>query len=88
MVLSTYNISMNQHLPSELRVARGISPVAYGLYLSLAWRIHLVFYVLNLKRFHRSREFEREERPPSPIVVNGAEEYEVEAILRKNGKGA
>ena len=42
----------------------------------------------NLKRFKRSEEFEREERPPSPIVVNGEEEYEVEAILRHKGKGA
>ena len=34
------------------------------------------------------KEFEREERPPSPIVVDGEEEYEVEAILRHKGKGA
>ena len=47
-----------------------------------------VFHVSNLKRFHRSEEFEREERPPSPIVVDGEEEYEVEAILRHKGKGA
>ena len=33
-------------------------------------------------------EFEREERPPSPIVVDGEEEYEVDAILRHKGKGA
>ena len=28
------------------------------------------------------------ERPPSPIVVNGEEEFEVEAILRHKGSGA
>ena len=28
------------------------------------------------------------ERPPSPIMVEGHEEYEVEAILRHKGKGA
>ena len=28
------------------------------------------------------------ERPPSPVMVEGHEEYEVEAILRHNGKGA
>ena len=33
-------------------------------------------------------EFERDERPPSPVVVDGEEEYEVEAILKHNGKGA
>ena len=96
MVLSTCNIRVNQHLPSKLcrhwiglyRVAKVISLVAYGLDLPPTWRIHPVFHVSNLKRFHWSKEFEREERPPSPIVVDGEEEYEVEAILRHKGKGA
>ena len=61
--------------------------MAYGLGLPPTWRIHPIFHVSNLKRFHQSEEFEREERPPSPIVVNGEEEYEVEAILRHKGKG-
>ena len=95
MVLSTRNICVNQHLPSKLRrcwigpyrVAKVISPVAYGLDLPPTWRIHPVFHVLNLKRFHWSEEFEREERPPSPIVVDGEEEYDVEAIFKHKGKG-
>ena len=62
--------------------------MAYGLDLSPAWRIHPVFHVSNLKRFKWSEEFEREERPPSPVVVSGEEEYEVEAILKHKGKGA
>ena len=41
-----------------------------------------------LERFQRSKEFEREETLPSPVVVDGEEEYEVEAILRHKGKGA
>ena len=53
-----------------------------------AWRVHLVFHVPNLKRWTRSEEFERVERPPSPMMVEGHEEYEVEAILRHKGKGA
>ena len=61
VVLSTYNIRVNQHLPSKLRrrwigpyqVAKVISPVAYGLDLPPTWQIHPVFHVLNLKRFHR-----------------------------------
>ena len=64
-----------------------ISLVAYGLDLPPTWRIHLVFHGSNLKRF-RSEEFEREERPPSPIVLDGEEEYEVEAILKHKGKGS
>ena len=96
VVLSTCHISVNQSLPSKLRkhwigpyrVTSVISPVAYRLDLPPAWRIHSVFHVSNLKRFQRSKEFEREERPPSPVVVDGVEEYEVEAILRHKGKRA
>ena len=63
--------------------------MAYGLDLPPDCSGHPVFHVSNLKRFHRSREFERAEgSSPPPIVVEGHEEYEVEAILRHKGKGA
>ena len=95
-VLSMHNISINQHLTSKLRrhwigpykVTRVISLVADKLDLLLAWRVHPVFHESNLKRFHKSMEFKSEERPPSPIVADGEEEYEVEAILKPKGKGA
>ena len=89
VLLSTRNLRVDLHLPSKLRrqwigpykVAEVISPMAYRLDLPPAWRIHSVFHVSILKRFNRSTEFVRVERPPSPIVIEGEEEYEVEGIL-------
>ena len=96
VVLTTRHLPVSQHLPVKLwrrwvgpfKIAKVISPVAYGLDLPPAWRVHPVFHVSNLKRFKRSEEFEREEQPPPPVMVEGEEEYEVEAILRHKGKGA
>ena len=65
-----------------------ISPVAYRLDLPWPSGSILSFDVLNLKRFHQSGELERKERPPSPMVVDGEEEYEVEVIIKDKGKGA
>ena len=62
--------------------------MAYSLDLPPTWRIDLVFHVSNLKRFQQSKGFKREERPPSPMVVDDEEDYEVEAILKHKGKGA
>ena len=41
-----------------------------------------------MQRFNWSTEFVRVERPPSPIVIEGEEEYEVKGILRHKGEGA
>ena len=62
--------------------------MVYGLVLPLAWRVYPVFHVSNLKRFKRSEKFERDEQPPPPVMVEGEEAYEVEAILKHKGKGA
>lgn len=64
-----------------------ISLVACRLDLPPNWRVHPIFYVSNLKGFHWSDEFERVGRPPSPVVVEDEEEYEVEETLRHKGKG-
>ena len=62
--------------------------MAYELSLPPDWKIHPVFHISNMRRYVRSEEFSHAEKPPPPIMVDGEEEYEVEAILRHKGKGA
>ena len=96
VVLATRHFCINEHLLVKLRrrwigpfsIAKVISPVAYRLDPPPTWWIHPIFHVSNLKRFHRLEEFETVEWPPSPIVVDGEQEFEVEAILRHKGTGA
>ena len=59
VVLLTCNLSVNQHLRTKLcrywigqySITNVISPVAYTLDLPLAWCVHPVFHVSNLKRW-------------------------------------
>ena len=97
VVLTTANLrSYCPHLPPKIkarwvgpfRITREISPVAYGLDLPPGWRIHPVFHVSKLKRYIRSEEFLREVEPPPLVLVGDTVEYEVEGILRHQGKGA
>ena len=69
-------------------MASKVSPVAYRLDLPPSWKIHPTFHVSQLKRYFRSKEFSREEMPPPPVMVEGEEEYEVEAILRHKGRAS
>ena len=72
VVLPMRHLCINEHLPIKLRrrwigpfsIAKVISPVAYRLHLPSHWRIHPIFHVSSLKRYYRSEEFERVERPP------------------------
>ena len=96
VVLAMRHLHINEHLPVKLRrrwigpfsIAKVISPLAYRLNMPPHWQIHPVFHVSSLKRYDRSEESERVERPPLSIVVDGEEEFEVEAILRYKGCGA
>ena len=97
VVLTTANLrSYCPHLPPKIkarwvgpfRITREVSPVAFGLDLPPGWRIHPVFHVSKLKRYIRLGEFLREVEPPPLVLVGDALEYEVEGILRHQGKGA
>ncbi len=97
VVLATKHLkSYAEHLPVKLRrrwvgpfrINKVVSTVAYGLDLPTNWRIHPIFHISRLRRFHRSTQFQREVSPPPPELIEGNLEYEVESIARHRGDGA
>jgi hypothetical protein len=64
-----------------------LSDVVYVLDLPESMKVHPVFHISRLKRFHeRAAEMRGEEDqqlPPPPIIIDGQEEYEVERIIAK-----
>ena len=61
-------------------ITRVISPVAYQLDLPPSWTIHNVFHAGLLSPYHESTQYGANFPRPPPDVIDGEEEYEVEAI--------
>ena len=84
------------HLPSKIKawwvgpfhIQKIVSPVAYGLDLSLGWRIHPIFHVRKLKHYICWEEILRKIELPLPILMGDTLEYEVEGIHWNQGTGA
>jgi hypothetical protein len=62
------------------KIIRVISPVAYQLALPLAWTIHDVFHAGLLTPYRETRQYGENYPRPPPDVIDGEEEFEVEAI--------
>jgi hypothetical protein len=55
---------------------------AYKLKLPKTWKIHPVFNVVKLRLYHSPKTSVQQQPPlPPPILVEGMQQYEVEAIL-------
>ena len=62
-------------------VEQVLSPVTYKLSLPLTWNVHLVFHIDLLTPYWETLFHGENYQHPSVKLVQGAEEYKVEAVL-------
>ena len=71
------------------KITKVLSPITYQLQLPLSWKIHDVFHVDLLTPYKETNIHGPNFIKPPPDLIDGEEEYEVEAILdsRRWGRG-
>ena len=93
--LDSRNLKTNYHKkmapkhegPFEIEDVLG--PVTYRLKLPASWKIHNVFHATLLRPYKENDVYGENYTRPPPDIIEGEEEYEVEAILkhRRRGRG-
>ena len=92
VLLKTHNLKIEKDKTRKFtnkfvgpfKIIEIISTTAYRLELPKTWKIHNVFHIAQLRRYHSESEFhEPAPPPPEPIEVEGELELEVEEILDK-----
>src|SRR5712672_1696558 len=63
------------------RITKVISPVVFQLSLPSSWHIHDVFHASLLTSYHETTAYGPNFIRPPPDLIDGEEEYEVEAVL-------
>ena len=74
------NLKLAPKRYGPFKIVRVISPVAYQLDLPPSWTIHDVFHAGLLSPYYETEQYGANFPRPPPDVINGEEEYEVEAI--------
>ena len=71
------------------KITKVLSPITYQLQLPLSWKIHDVFHIDLLTPYKETLMHRPNYLEPPPDLIDGEEEYKVEAILdlRKWGRG-
>ena len=90
--LETTNLHMNG--PKKLQMRRTspfeieevISRTAFRLRIPPQWKIHPVFHASLLTTYKETPKHGPNFLRPPPDLIDGKEEYEVEAVLRHRGK--
>lgn len=63
------------------KIIEEINPVAFKLKLPVSLKIHPVFHVSLLEKYYNPRYEHQKNSQPPPEIIDGQEEYVVEAIL-------
>jgi len=93
--LEAINLKLPYHTPKlaprrhgPFCISKVISPVAYKLALPLSWGIHDVFHSSLLLPYKETTTHGPNFTRPPPDLIEGEEEYEVEAIInhRRHGR--
>ena len=74
------NLKLAPKRYGPFKINRVISPVAYQLELPPSWTIHNVFHAGLLSPYRETEQYGANFPRPPPDVIDGEEEYEVEAI--------
>ena len=90
--LETTNLHMNG--PKKLQMKRTglfeieeiISQTAFRLHIPFQWKIHPVFHASLLTTYKETPEHGPNFLQPPPDLIDGEEEYEVEAVLGHRGR--
>jgi len=92
--LEATNLKLPYHMPKlaprrqgPFRISKVVSPVAYQLALPLSWGIHNVFHASLLLPYKETAAHSPNFMRPPPNLIEGEEEYEVEAIINHRYHG-
>jgi hypothetical protein len=86
--LTTESRKLNQRMMGPFRVLEPVGSLAYRVELPPNCKIHPVFSVSLLEKYHRrADDGEAIEVLPPPEIIDGQEEWEVEEILDTRRKG-
>ena len=82
-----YHKKMAPKREGPFKIVEVLGPLTYQLELPSSWKIHDVFHATLLKPYQETETYGENYPRPPPILEEGEELYEVEAILNHRKRG-
>src|SRR5258708_27647523 len=77
----THKLRAKRYGPFQ--IVKKLSDVTYQINLPLSWKIHNVFHTSYLSKYNETLEHGPNYLKPPPELIEGEEEWEIEAILNE-----